>query len=230
MVFGSSPFNLYSGRDGDTGLLFGQDTSISAQCAQHRRLRIANFGASWRQTSSDCADVKAGGSAISDKTAIRKSALCWRGPAAILDIDDTGFTVRSPCQTVKSARFCERRQGEPEDTGEVDWNPPSGSMDALEGFPSSRLGRRDGEELFSLAERRVLVRRSRKRIEVSARSPRLRRQLEFQCPRLPLSRFSCHPLHLRWPNRLRRLLKRSNCATLEAPGPQRPVVRARRYP
>ena len=43
-----------------------------------------------------------------DRTSLPK----WRGPAFASDIDDTGFTVRSPIQTSKIARFCVRkRQG-----------------------------------------------------------------------------------------------------------------------
>ena len=62
-----------------------------------------------------CADFKFGGSVFSHKAPSRKSQPKWRGPAWILDTDETGVAARYRSQTFKVARNClRRRQGEEE--------------------------------------------------------------------------------------------------------------------
>ena len=66
----------------------------------------------------DCADVRAGASVIFFKLAGRKSAPERRGPAATLDIDETGVAV---------GRYCAHRRIDPNDVGDVEWNPTCGN-------------------------------------------------------------------------------------------------------
>ena len=54
------------------------------------------------------------------KTTTRKSAPRRRGPAKILDIDETGVTVKFQSQSFKVARYCVRKKLEEKDV--LDWD------------------------------------------------------------------------------------------------------------
>ena len=61
--------------------------------------------------SSNCTDVQNGGSVLLYKASNRNSALRWRGPAKISDVDDAGVAVKFQCQTFKVARYSARVRG-----------------------------------------------------------------------------------------------------------------------
>ena len=69
--------------------------------AGHRRLLAYN-------KSFTCADVKIGDTALSYKAQSKKCTPRRRGPALILDIDETGAAAKSLSRTFKVARFCAR--------------------------------------------------------------------------------------------------------------------------
>ena len=75
------------------------------------------------------------------KSANRKSAPRWRGPAMILDIDDAGAQAAFQGQTLKVARYCVRRKVDTRDAAGVDWYPASESLETMDGMPSAALGR-----------------------------------------------------------------------------------------
>ena len=57
-------------------------------------------------------DVLIGYAAPFNKAAKKKSTTRWRGPAKILDIDDTGATVKFQSRTFNMARYCVREEAE----------------------------------------------------------------------------------------------------------------------
>ena len=58
----------------------------------------------------------------------KKSTPLWRGPALILDTDETGATVKFPSHISKVARFCVRKREEEKDVWEAEL---SDSVDQL---------------------------------------------------------------------------------------------------
>ena len=58
----------------------------------------------------NCADIKVGDLVLFYKAPHRKSRPRWRGPALLLDIDETGATVKYQTQSFKVARYCVRKQ------------------------------------------------------------------------------------------------------------------------
>ena len=62
-----------------------------------------------RNTSLGCTDVQIGGAALFYKAMDRRSTPRWRGTAKILDIDETGVTVKFQPQTLQGARYCVRK-------------------------------------------------------------------------------------------------------------------------
>ena len=70
----------------------------------------------------------------------------WRGPAAILEVGDTGATATFQSQTDNVARSCVRRQVGPKVAGGVNRNPASGNSDTLDGKPSVLLGKTLGND------------------------------------------------------------------------------------
>ena len=54
---------------------------------------------------SNCADIKIGGSALSYNSGDRTGAPQWGGSACIQDIDETGASARYPGQTFEVARY-----------------------------------------------------------------------------------------------------------------------------
>ena len=103
--------------------MFAQDTSISGQFAQQRQLRIRAQGAARKEIANsklrrllaynktfDCVDVKVGDSVLFYKAPQKKSNPRRRGPATILDIDESGVALKFQSQTFKVARYCVRRK------------------------------------------------------------------------------------------------------------------------
>ena len=120
MVFGSDPVDIFGRVDRDADSLFAQETTLSGQFTQQWRLRMVAQEAapegvansklrppSAYNKSFNCADIAIADSAPFQKRVNRKSAPRRRGTAKILDIDETGVTVKfqSP------ARYGERRKG-----------------------------------------------------------------------------------------------------------------------
>ena len=128
LVFGSNPMDLYGWIDSDEDLLFAQDTSISGQFAQQWQLRIRAQEAALKEIANsklrrllaynetfDCVDIKVGDTVLFYKAPHKKSNPRWRGPAAILDIDESGVTLEFQPQFFKVARYCVRRKLEEKD-------------------------------------------------------------------------------------------------------------------
>ena len=59
----------------------------------------------------------------------------------ILDIDETGATLEFRSQTLRAARYCERKKLGEKVVGEVKWNPASGTMDPWDGSPLEDSGK-----------------------------------------------------------------------------------------
>ena len=68
-----------------------------------------------RNKTLDCVDIKVGGSVLFYEAPQKKSNPRWRGPAAILDIDESGVVLKFQSQTFKVARYCVRHKLEEED-------------------------------------------------------------------------------------------------------------------
>ena len=60
--------------------------------------------------SSNCTDIALGDLVLFFRVQNRKSLPCWRGPAGILHIDETGVAATLQSQTLKVARLCVRSQ------------------------------------------------------------------------------------------------------------------------
>ena len=77
-----------------------------------------------------CADVKIGDIALYYRAQKKKNTPRQRGPALILDIDETGVTAKSQTRIFEVARFCVGKKG--------------GEGDAVEGFGIDFGNRRNG--------------------------------------------------------------------------------------
>ena len=119
LVFGSNPTDRYGWGDTDEDLLFVQDTSVSGQFVQQWELRMMAQEAAHKEIANsklrrllahnqtfNCTDIKIGDSVLFYKAPHRKSHPRWRGPATILDIDETGVLVKYQSQFFKVARYC----------------------------------------------------------------------------------------------------------------------------
>ena len=93
--------------DSEGDLLFAQDTSISGQFVQQWQLRIRAQEAALKEIANSklrrllaydktfgCVGIKVGDTVLFYKAPQRKSNPRWRGPAAILEIDESGHTTR----------------------------------------------------------------------------------------------------------------------------------------
>ena len=122
-VFGSNPIDLYFWEDNDRDVDFAHNASVSIQFALQWKLRAMARGALPKEIATnkrrrtldrnqtfDSADIAIGDSVIFYKQISRKSTPKWRSAAVILDIDETGVTVKFPSQTHKIARFCVRER------------------------------------------------------------------------------------------------------------------------
>ena len=109
--------DLYGWGDSDGDLLFAQDTSFSGQFAQQWQLRIRAQEAASKEIANsklrrplaynktfDCVEIKVGGSVLFNKAPRKKSNPRRRGPATILDIDESGVALKFQSQTFKVAR------------------------------------------------------------------------------------------------------------------------------
>ena len=106
VVFRSNPVGLAGRDDKDEKLLFGPDASPSGRFAQQWKLRMMAQEAALNEVANcklgkplaynksfNCADVKIGDTALFYKSAKKKGAPSWRGPAKILDM--SGATLRA---------------------------------------------------------------------------------------------------------------------------------------
>ena len=116
-ALGPNPADPYLWRDGDSDSDFAQEPPISGQFFQWWKLRtMAREAASEgiaekkmrrliaRNTSLDCADVKAGGSVSFHQLVARKTVPKWRAPAAKSDIDGTGNAAKFQRRAFKVSR------------------------------------------------------------------------------------------------------------------------------
>ena len=123
LVFGSNAAALHGWRDREDDLLCAQDTSASGQFAQQWQLRMMAQEAALKKVATsklrrlmarnkafNCTDIKVGGSVLFYNSPRRKSQPHWRGPAWVLDIDETGAMVKFQTQSFKVARYCVRKQ------------------------------------------------------------------------------------------------------------------------
>ena len=137
--------------------MFAQETSLSGQFAQQWKRRVfsqedAPTEAADRKLrrpvahnrSPNSADVTDGDSVHVSKAVNRKSAPRRRGPAAILEIDETGATDKFQTKTFDMAPRCVRRQVDPKGVSDVSWNPASENAGALDGMPSVSSGKTIG--------------------------------------------------------------------------------------
>ena len=85
-----------------------------------------------------CADVKIGDTSLLRKSTNKKSAPRRRGPAQVLDIDETGATVKFQPQT-----FCVQEKVEGKDVDVEESDPLHARMWAVGSAPSEQLMQRD---------------------------------------------------------------------------------------
>ena len=103
--------------------MFAQDTSLAGQCVNQWKLRDRAQEATSREVANsklrrilahsqtfNCAEAAVGDMVLFHKTPHRKRSPRWRGPAKVLEIDETGVTVSFQSQTFKLARFRVRRR------------------------------------------------------------------------------------------------------------------------
>ena len=135
-LYGPNPVDLYGWGGQDEDLLFAQDASVSGQFAQQWKRRMMAQEAArqevansklrrplaYRKTFS-CTDVKIGDSVLFYKTPNRKSQPNRRGPARVLDIDETGAPARYQSQTFKVAQYYVRRRVDEKEVGNRDGPP-----------------------------------------------------------------------------------------------------------
>ena len=91
--------------------------------------KIANSKLRWssaRTKSFENAALLPGGSALFYKSVARRSAPERRGPAVILDFDETGVTLKFQSQTSDVGRLCVGKRVEPKDIRGLGWDPASG--------------------------------------------------------------------------------------------------------
>ena len=109
--------DLYGWDDSDDDLLFAQDTSISGQFVHQWQLRIRAQEAALKEIANsklrrllaynktfDSVDIKVGDEVLFYKASQKKSNPRWRGPAKILDIDESGVVLKFQSQSFKVAR------------------------------------------------------------------------------------------------------------------------------
>ena len=101
--------------------MFAQDTSISGQFVRQRQLRIRAQEAALKEIADsklrillaynktfDSVDIKVGDGVLFYKAPQKTSSPRWRGPATILDIDESGVVLKFQSQSFKAARYCVR--------------------------------------------------------------------------------------------------------------------------
>ena len=136
------------------------------QFVQRRELRAIVEGAAFRvianiklrqllarRTPLGCPEVSAGRSAFFYKPAGRSSAPRWCGPAAVVDIDELGVTVKFRRQALGVAKFCGRKRMDPKNAGDVEWNSSSKRSDEMAVWPLSALGKKFGRRYRAVGAR-----------------------------------------------------------------------------
>ena len=71
-----------------------------------------------------CAEIDVGDMALFCKAQNRKSSPRWRGPAKVLEIDETGVNVSFQSQNFKVARYCVRQRMKESEATEGDGGNP----------------------------------------------------------------------------------------------------------
>ena len=116
--------------------LFAKDSSFSRQFVRQCDLRMGSWqGASKEAANSKllrllaykksfkCTGVRIGDAPLFYRAMNRRGARRRRGPAKILDIDETGVPVKFQYPTFRAARYCVRKKAEEKIAEEVNWNP-----------------------------------------------------------------------------------------------------------
>ena len=116
--------------DGDEGLLLAQDTSLSGQFVQPWEIRMMAPEAAVMEVSNiELPGSYGWGVCTICKTANRQSAPRWRGPAEILDNDETGATAEFQSWPLLVATCCVRNELGEKDASGADWNTEPGTRD-----------------------------------------------------------------------------------------------------
>ena len=136
LVYGSNPLDLSGWGDQEEDLLFVRGAPVSGQFKQQWTFRTLAQEAALREVGNsklrrhlsysetpNCADVKLGDSVLFYKAPTKQGTPKRRGPACVLDIDDTGVTVRYQSQTFKVTRYCVRRQADEKEVGSTEGPP-----------------------------------------------------------------------------------------------------------
>ena len=118
MVFGSDLADFFGRADKDEDPTFAQDAPPSGQFAQQWELRMVAQEEALGEIAAGrlrrllafnksftCTDVKIGATALFYKVHRKESAPRRRGPALILDIDETGVTAKLRSQIVRLRGF-----------------------------------------------------------------------------------------------------------------------------
>ena len=106
MAFGSHPADCFGLEDGDEDLLFAQDAFLAGQFVQRRQLRMRAREATLKEVTnsklrrllarnktSNCTEIDVGEMALFYKAQSRKNLPRRRGPARVLEIDESGVAV-----------------------------------------------------------------------------------------------------------------------------------------
>ena len=70
-----------------------------------------------------CTGVRIGDAPLFYRAMNRRGARRRRGPAKIVDIEETGLPVKFQYPTFRAARYCVRKKAEEKIAEEVNWNP-----------------------------------------------------------------------------------------------------------
>ena len=144
--------------------MLAKEASIPGQFAQRWQLRVLAREAAPEELANsksrrlsahyrlfNCTNAQVGDPAPIYKAANRKSApRRRRGPAAILETEETDLTAKPQGRTFRVARYCILRQVASKHVGDAYWIPTAGRMDTLDGLPSATSGRDIGHETSTL--------------------------------------------------------------------------------
>ena len=97
--------------------MMAQEAAVKVVASSNLR-RLVAFNKSF-----NCTNVKIGDTALYFKTTNKKSMPWRRGPALILDIDETGVTAKFQSQTFTVARFRVRKKAEEKDAEDAELDP-----------------------------------------------------------------------------------------------------------
>ena len=137
-VFRPNPADLSGWEDGDDGLTFARDTSPAGQFVQQCELRMRAQEATLgeiansklrrllaRNNTGSCAEIDVGDMALVYKERNRKISPRRKGPAEVLEIDETGVTVSCRSRNFEVARYCVRQRMKESEVAEGEEFPES---------------------------------------------------------------------------------------------------------